>query len=286
MKKIFTLIVLSVLALSVNATDLFTGSQYVTWGQGLQIAKEKFADAKPGDKIVVTYTGASDGIEFKVLDDFHRLPGSLQWCPISGNSSLETFLTNAAVSELKAAGLEMIGNNFTVTKVELLEGKDNVTENTVWTGYFWVDGTDWKTIEIAYTSFAGVNWDKVEAIRFYSEKNTVKTVLINWETEGKIADENSGMKYQDGYTTLSLNDNMRNILKSLDGTNDHDRLMVQCAKGDGDAFNFTAIELVPVNTAIETTTVEKAEKVQKSLQNGRVVITKGGVKYNAVGQKL
>lgn len=213
--------------------------------------------------------------------DFSRLPGSLQWCPIGGDGSLETFLTNAAVAELKQYGLEIIGANFNVTKVELTTGKNNVTENTVWTGYFWMN--EWTTLELAKTSFNGIDWSDYKAIRFYSEANRtnyVINVMTGWESGDKLGDQ-STMTMTNDYAELSLDGiNMANKLASPD------KLMIQCNKEGGAAFNFTAIELVPVNTAIETTTVEKAEKVQKSLQNGRVVITKGGVKYNAVGQEL
>lgn len=284
MKKIFTLIVLSVLALSVNATDLFTGSKHVSWGDGgLQIAKDKFSDAKEGNKIVVTFTGASDGIEFKVMNEhFDHLPGSREACWINGNGNVEQFLTTAAVDQLKQYGLEIIGANFTVTKVELLEGKNNVTENTIWTGYFWIDG--WKTLELYSDAYCNIDFSKYSAIRFYSEAgrtNYVLNFLQSWEGDNSKFADQGDMEMTNEYAELTLTDPLRTSIENAS------HWMVQYFQGEGqDAFNITAIELVPVNVAIETTTVEKAEKVQKSLQNGRVVINKGGVKYNAVGQKL
>lgn len=239
MNKFFTLLSASMLALAANAADLFTGSQYVTWGQGLQLEASKFADAKAGDKLVISYTGASDGIELKVMDDFNRLPGSLQWCPIDGNGTVEQFLTPAAVAKLKAAGLEMIGNNFTVTKIELLEGKDNVTENTVWTGYFWMDS--WTTLELTKTSFDGVDWNNVSAIRFCSEAGRtdyVINVMTGWEGDQKIADQGM-MTMTNDYAELSLED-----IDMAAKLADADRLMIQCNKEEGAAFNFTSIELV------------------------------------------
>lgn len=239
MNKFFTLLSASMLALAANAADLFTGSQYVTWGSGLQLEASKFADAKAGDKLVISYTGASDGIELKVMDDFNRLPGSLQWCPIDGNGTVEQFLTPAAVAKLKAAGLEMIGNNFTATKVELLDGKDNVTENTVWTGYFWMDS--WTTLELTKTSFDGVDWNNVSAIRFCSEAGRtdyVINVMTGWEGDQKIADQGM-MTMTNDYAELSL----KGIDMAAKLAN-ADRLMIQCNKEEGAAFNFTSIELV------------------------------------------
>lgn len=283
MKKIFTLALMSIMALAANATDLFTGSQYVTWGQGLQISADKFADAKAGDKLVITYTGASDGIELKVMSDFHRLPGSRQWCPINGDGNVEQFLTVAAVAQLKESGLEMIGNNFTVTKVELLEGKDNVTENTVWTGYFWMD--EWSTLEIAKTSFDGVNWASVKAIRFCSEaKNTDYAINIrtSWDDAGFIADRNS-MTFGEGYAELSLEGiDMAAKLNT-------DQLMVQCNKEGGDPFNFTSVELVTnVADGIKNVNVNANDNAIYNINGQRVdanhkgIVIKNGRKYIAI----
>lgn len=283
MKKFFTLALVSIMALAANATDLFTGSQFVTWGQGLQISADKFADAKAGDKLVITYTGASDGIELKVMDDFSRLPGSRQWCPINGDGTLDQYLTPAAVAKLKAVGLEMIGNNFTVTKVELLDGKDNVTENTVWTGYFWMDV--WSTLEITKTSFDGINWSDYKAIRFYSEANRtdyVINVMTSWEGADKLGDQNS-MTMTNEYAELSLDgiDMPAFLAKS-------EQLMVQCNKEGGDPFNFTSIELVPKTTGLANVVINaesaqcfdilgrKVSANQKGMiiSNGRKIINK------------
>lgn len=266
MKKIFILALLSIMVITASATDLFTGNQYVTWGMGLQLSAEKFADAKAGDKIVITYTGASDGIELKVMDDFDRLPGSRQWCPINDDGTLEQFLTPAAVAKLKVAGLEMIGNNFTVTKVELLDGKENVDENTVWTGFFWMD--EWSTIEIAKASFNGINWADYKAIRFYSEANRTDYVInvkVNWDADGHIASRDQ-MTMTNEYAELSLEgiDMSAFLAKS-------DQLMVQCNKEDGDPFNFTAIVLVGKETSgISAVTTQKDNDTVFDLQGRKV----------------
>lgn len=240
MKKTFTLVFSAMMALAANATDLFTGSKHVSWDDGgIQIEAAKFADVKAGDKIVVTYTGASDGIEFKVMDDFDRLPGSLQFKGIGGDGTVEQFLTPAAVAKLKSAGLEIIGANFTATSVELLEGKDNVTENTVWTGYFWMD--EWSTLELSKASFNNVDWSEVEALRFYSEAGRtdyVINVLTKWGDGGKLGDQGT-MTMTNDYAELSLAG-----IDMAAALADVDRLMIQCNKEGGAPFNFTSIELV------------------------------------------
>lgn len=265
MKKIFLSTIVAMFALVANATELFSGSQYVTWGMGLQITADKFADAKPGDRLVITYTGATDGLELKVMDDFSRLPGSRQWCPIDGDGSENVYLTYAAVAKLQAAGLEMIGNNFTVTKVELLDGKDNVTENTMWTGYFWMD--NWTTLELAMTAFNGVNWDEVEAIRFYNEAGRtdyILKIMISWDEKGLIADQDD-MTMTNEYAELNVEG--VDVAAILAG---NDNLMIQCNKEGGDPFNFTSIELVKKGTGVK----------------GVKQAAAAGVVYDLVGRKV
>lgn len=255
MKKIFTLALVSIMALAANATDLFSGSKHVSWDEGgIDIEAAKLADAKAGDKIVVTFSGASDGMEFKVMDNWDRVPGSLQWCPITDKTFVELFLTPAAVTRIKTGGLQIIGANFTATKVELLDGKDNVTENTVWTGFYWMDS--WSTAEIANTCFSGINWADYKAIRFYSEAGRtdyVINVMTSWDGADKLGDNNT-MTMTNDYAELSL-DGIDMVAK----LNDKDRIMVQCDKGTGNAFNFTSIELVPASTGIQGVKVNVAD---------------------------
>lgn len=280
MKKIFVFALLSVITLAANATDLFTGNQHVTWGEGIQFEAAKFADAKAGDKIVINYADASDGIELKVMNEnFDRLPGSLAWKGINGEGTVEQFLTSAAVAQLKQYGLEVIGANFNVTKVELTEGKDNVTENTAWTGYFWMD--EWSTLEIVKTSFDGVNWANVKAIRFCSEANRtdyVINVMTDWAADAKIADQNT-MTMTNEYAELNLDgiDMPAFLAKS-------DRLMIQCNKEGGDPFNFTSVELVMdasgIN-AVESTSTSVIYDItgRKASSDAKGILIVNGKKY-------
>ena len=78
MKKISLIALFAALVMNVNATDIWTGSKHVSWADGgLQIAAAQFANATPGQKIVLTYESASDGVEFKVMNKhFDHLAGS------------------------------------------------------------------------------------------------------------------------------------------------------------------------------------------------------------------
>ena len=281
MKKISLVALFAALVMSVNATDIWTGSKHVSWADGgLQIAADQFAAAQPGNLIKVHFTGATDGIEFKVMNaHFDHLAGSRKSAWISGDGAFEQFLTPTAVDSLKAYGLEIIGANFTCTKVELLESKTLKEGFTVWTGFFWAD--EWSTLELYWNGYAGVDWSKATALRIYSEANRsdfVINIKENWDAEGQIADQNA-MTAGEGYMELPLTDDLRNRLANAG------HWMIQFNKESGEAFNVTDIVLVGnFPTALSNTAVES--KDVKFFENGQLVIIKNGVKYNALGAQL
>ena len=199
------------MSIAASATDIWTGSKHVSWADGgLQIAAAQFANATPGQKIVLTYESASDGVEFKVMNEhFDHLAGSREAAKINGNGTFEQFLTQTAVDSLKAHGLEIIGANFTATKVELNDGKTLKDGVSVWTGFFWAD--EWSTLELYRDGYCNVDFSKVEAIRFYSEAvgtDYVLNFLENWDAGGKFADQ-SNMTDGAGYKELQLTDELR-----------------------------------------------------------------------------
>ena len=281
MKKISLVALFVALVMSVNATDIWTGSKHVSWADGgLQIAADQFAAAQPGNLIKVHFTGATDGIEFKVMNEhFDHLAGSREAAWINGDGAFEQFLTPTAVDSLKAYGLEIIGANFTCTKVELLESKTLKEGFTVWTGFFWAD--EWTTLELYWNGYAGVDWSKATALRIYSEANRsdfVINIKENWDAEGQIADQNA-MTAGEGYMELPLTDDLRNRLANAG------HWMIQFNKEGGDPFNVTDIVLVgDFPTALSNIAVES--KDVKFFENGQLVIIKNGVKYNALGAQL
>lgn len=243
MKRFFLLSVLCAFTIVSMATDLFVGDQYVTWGNSIKFTPEQLTDLQIGNKIVFEIVGATDGFELKDMEG-KRLPGTRNPHWINGDLSIETFVTSAMLAKIKEGGFEAIGANFTVKKVWFGDGKDNVTENTLWTGYFWMD--EWSTLEIAMETFEGIDWSKYKAIRFISEAGRtdyVINVLANWEAGGKIAD-NTTMTMTSDYAELVL-DNLSD--SQLEAFFNAEHVMIQCNKEGGAAFNFTAIELVPAD---------------------------------------
>ena len=237
----FSLVMLFALAflLNANATEIWTGSQAVTWGSALNLTAATFADAQPGNALKVFFTDASDGIEFKA--NGVNIAGSRKNAWISGGGAYELYLTPGAIDAIKAHGLEIVGANFTVTKVELneVEGREGMT--TMWRGPYWADG--WGEM-LFYPAIASVvDWSDYSAIRVYHEANRSDFVL-NFKKSWAEGDQIGGigdMTAGDGYVELPLTDERRALLASIDN-----ELIVQFYRGGDDkaAFNVTEIALV------------------------------------------
>ena len=252
MKKISLFALLAALVMSVNAAEIWQGSQHISWDEGgLQLAAEAFADAQPGNLLKVSFTGATDGIEFKVMNEhFDHLAGSREAAWISGDGAFDQFLTEQAVKDLKLYGLEIIGANFTATKVELLDSKTLKEGYNVWTGYFWAD--NWTTLELYRDGYSRAPIQFASALRIYSEagrSDFVINIKDSWDEGGQIADQNA-MIAGDGYMELPLTDELRSRLANAG------HWMIQFNKEEGEAFNVTDIVLV-----VPTYTVAGSESV-------------------------
>ena len=244
MKKVFLLMCLMATTTIVSATDLWEGTHTVNWDNTLTIEAAKFADAQVGQKIVIEFTNAI-GEVIELHSNGGMLPGTRYEHHIyADQNSMEVFITKGMLARLKESGMEICGTGFTATKAWYGDGKDNVDDNTVWTGYFWMDS--WSTLEVAKTMFDGINWSDYKAIRLYSEANRtnyVINVLTKWGDDGKLGDQNT-MTMTNEYAELNIED-----IDMAAKLVDVDRLMIQCNKEEGDPFNFTAIVLVKKGTS-------------------------------------
>ena len=262
MKKVFLLMCLMATTVIASATDVWEGEHAVNWDNTLQIEKGKFTDMKVGDKLVIEFKDAT-GEVIELHSNEGMLPGTrFEHHIFSDQSSVEVYATPAMLASLKEYGLEVCGAEFTATKIWYGDGKDNVDENTVWTGYFWMDS--WSTLEITKNCFAGVDWSKVKAIRFYSEANRtdyVINVLTKWGEGGKLGDQ-STMTMTNEYAELNVED-----IDMAAALADVDRLMIQCNKEAGEPFNFTAVVLVKKETTGIDATLVNSEKVNSQYFN-------------------
>ena len=240
----FLLIATALMATAMaNATDLWEGTHAVNWDHTLTIEAARFAEAQAGQKIVIEFKDAT-GEVIELHSAGAMLPGTRYMHKLyADQNAMEVFITSGMLTRLQESGLEICGTGFTATKAWYGDGKDNVDDNTVWTGFFWMD--EWSTLEVAKTSFDGINWSDYKAIRFYSEAGRtdyVINVLTSWGDGGKLGDQTT-MTMTDDYAELNI-EHIDMAAKLADV----DRLMVQCNKEGGAPFNFTAIVLVKSET--------------------------------------
>ena len=266
MKKLFLLMCLMATTVIASATDVWTGEQAISWENTLKIEAAQFADMKVGDKLVVDFKDATGDV-IELHSNGGMLPGTrFEHHVFNDQSNIEVFATSAMLAALQATGLEICGKDFTATKVWFGDGKESIDDLTVWSGYFWMD--NWSTLEITKNCFVGVDWSKIKAIRFYSEANRtdyVINILTKWEG-GKLGD-NTTMTMTNEYAELSLDGiDMETALADVD------RLMIQCNKEGGAAFNFTQVELVSDGTAVQNITAKQNIAAgQKVDLQGRIV---------------
>jgi len=293
MKKLFFFAAAMFAAMTINATELFDGSHAVTWDTPLNLEAAKFADAQPGQKIVLTFTDAKEMVEeneelvnkgsvveFKVLDVWDHLAGSREALRLFNDGSVEQFLTEKAVEQLKANGLQIVGKEFTLTHVELTNGKELKEGITVWTGFFWAD--NWSTLELYKEGYNYVDFSKIDAIRFYSEaanNSYYIKFMKGWDAADKFA-EMGDMTAGEGYVELKLTDGLRTSVSEAG------HWLVQFNKESIDPFNVTDIVLVPIETptAIENTNANP--NATKRIVNGQVVITREGKTFNMLGVEV
>ena len=281
MKKSFLTLCAVIMALSLNASEIWTGSKAITFQDPLDLDKDQFTELKAGQILKVSYEEASDGIELKVLDLWHHLSGSRRdnaW--ISGTGTYETYLTPAGVADVQAHGLQIVGEHFTCTKVEVIDGKahSDIKVGTAWTGFCWMNNTC-GSMEFFKDNFTQFDLAKVKAIRFYcSPEAEGSTYTINlkqtWQSD-ITSEAGSGLM-----TELTLTDEIRTKLA------EGDFVIVQLCRGEGQDFNLIDIVLVPNDdpTAIEQTNANA--KATKSFRNGMLVIEKNGKFYNALGVEV
>lgn len=241
----FSLVMLFALVFLLNAkaTNLFTGDHAVTWDTPLNLEAAKFAEAKAGDKIVVAYTGATDGMELKVIDVWQHIAGS---CVkgISDNGSLEQFLTPKSVADIQAHGLQIIGNNFHCTSVDLVDGKAALKEETtIWTGYFWA--SEWSTMEL-YLDGEAIDWSQYKEMVIYHEANRsdfAVNILSQFDREGAKVPEGAISKYDDKIVVDLRQVDMNAVIAAAE-EGQRNTLKFQFNKESGEAFNVTDITLV------------------------------------------
>ncbi|MBQ0063058.1 MAG: hypothetical protein KBS94_03390 [Prevotella sp.] len=297
MKKFLFFFAALTLSVELWATSIWSGSQDVHMDNPITLDASKFASALPGNKITVTLSvndGTNDAIEFKA--NGQKLPGTRFSLCQDWWETYDLFMTQDMIDSCKVYGMKIYGDNFTVTNIDLSEGKAASMKEgkAIWTGYFWVD--TWNTLEVFKEALTAVkDWDKYSAMRFYSECPTTDNLiwlLANWDEAGVIAKsepstdkeaETNPLKRYEGYAELDLTKvNPLTVINNVAS----DRLMIMMDKQGSAAFNFTDVVLVEQTASVPELTAPQVPTVAKFLHNGQLVIRKDGKKFNVGGVEI
>jgi len=285
-------------AMTISAASIWSGSHAVDWSNTLQLDATKFANAQAGNKLTFTVTvneSTSDALELKA--NGQKLPGTRFFLWADWMESHEVFMTQDMIDSCKIYGMEVCGANFTVTDIDLSEGRAASMKEgkTIWTGYFWVDS--WSTLEIFKEALTAVpNLSQYKGLRFYSEcpsTDNLIFLLANWDPAGVIAKSEPSadstattnpLKRYVGYAELDLSKvNPLTIINNVGS----DRLMIQMDKQGSSAFNFTDVVLVDELTPTGLNAISQDDKkVKKVIENGNMVIYQDGNRYNAIGTRF
>lgn len=166
MKKIILSIFAALcFALTINAaqTSVWSGNyEFNAAGEGWQeVAVEKFADMKLGDKIVVTVSEITnpDGwaqINLAGKDPWTTVPGT-NWGAVEVGENAYEITDEALLASIKAGGLGVQGKYFKMTDISIEtegEGPEPQPTVSVWSGSyeFGAEGDGWQ--EVAAEKFA------------------------------------------------------------------------------------------------------------------------------------
>ena len=135
MKKLFTLLVLVLTALTSNARIIWSGSNAINWGDSyISLSATDIGTVNAGDKFVFTYAVTvedSSWPQFRICDNsWNMLEGvGLK----NGMSTSTVYLTKDMANKLAAGGI-VTGSGCTMTKIEIIEGDGGDYSHAVWIG--------------------------------------------------------------------------------------------------------------------------------------------------------
>ena len=282
MKKFFTLIVMALMAVGVNAQSrslLWEGQKEMdgSW-PSVQIASSEFATAAVGDKIVVTVSKADNSInsewqwgpqvfinvDWKSLKDTSA--ASLKESTEAQETSFE--ITADGLAQIKAASeVEVQGMNVVVSKIEL-ESSVPTTSSSFWEGE--VNFGSWaNALEIEAEKFATISeGDGLEFVYTTTENKEQNWYQFKFEFNG-TTDLLASVPNLNEYGCASVALGSTKFKFTLNAA-DAATLKEKGMKITGKDIILTQINIIKVATGI--TAVKTAQQ--------------DGVRYNLAGQKV
>ena len=235
MKKLITLWLLSLMLVGMNATaatvkvrtTLWTGTKALgaSWGDYVQLAAEKFAQAQDGNSIAISYETPESGNSQMALKTmatgWPKLTGTDFMTLTAATTSEQTIqVTAAMLTELQATGLVVGGCNYTVNKIDLIKDvetsdveKGNPVTN-VWTGnqpISWTGTKSWQTLKADLFSNAKVG----NKLRFsYSNLASGAQGHINSSSWKDITDATEYINLSSSYYEYTITEAMLQELQA------------------------------------------------------------------------
>ena len=248
MKNLLFSLALLCCTVTINATDLWTGDHAVAWNNTLSIEASKFADTQVGDQLKLSfYANAADGDVIELKSNGQKLPGTCFHRFYTDQTSYEVYVTADMLAKLQQFGLEVCGNLFNATKVEVNSVGFNVPEGAIWAGYFWCD--NWKTMELWKESFDAYSGQRYLIVNISEESFDFGydlNIISTWEKGAfSNADNTTKKKTQIILDTQLLEGGLTSAISY------NDRVMFQGnCQLEGHGFNITSIVLMDEYTDI------------------------------------
>ena len=291
MKKIFTILLLSIMAMSVMAAEtvLWEGSWYVSWDlpegdehrEWKHLGQENFASYEVGSTVCF-YMEQAEGAEYAKYQidkwDWTSLPGQTP-TDFSGNTVAKLPITQEVKDAIAAGGFAIHGHGFNVVKVTLSDEAGEEPQepqgDVLWEGDHFVswhhaDGNpnkEWKFLSQA--TFAGI----ADGATLYFLLHANPMIVDPANTDDQMY---SAYKFDDGWWGALPGQGQ------VDFENDTVATLVVTAeiKGivaergfaiHGHGFNVQKVSLSPI-------------EIPTSVEN--VAIKNDGIRYNLMGQKV
>ena len=291
MKKIFTILMISIMAMSVMAAEtvLWEGSWYVSWDlpegdehrEWKHLGQENFASYEVGSTVCF-YMEQAEGAEYAKYQidkwDWTSLPGQTP-TDFSGNTVAKLPITQEVKDAIAAGGFAIHGHGFNVVKATLTDEAGEEPQepqgDVLWEGDHFVswhhaDGNpnkEWKFLSQA--TFAGI----ADGATLYFLLHANPMIVDPANTDDQMY---SAYKFDDGWWGALPGQGQ------VDFENDTVATLVVTAeiKGivaergfaiHGHGFNVQKVSLSPI-------------EIPTSVEN--VAIKNDGIRYNLMGQKV
>ncbi len=236
MKKIFTLIAVALVAMGVNAENLWTGSEvFDNWSGSVKIEASAFEAVKNGAVLSVTYSKNDGASEYKLAFKDAATEG---WPLLAGTgydatgSPQSITLLGVNYSTVKNGGLVLQGSGITVTSVDYANPEIEPSENAIWLGKTVFDSWN-ATVAVGAGFFAKASVGDIIRVIYTDKTSAFNPIFKKYADWSDFSDLQSVKKDGDGYFEAEIN---ANALTELQANG---------LRFQGVGFTMTEIQLIP-----------------------------------------